>query len=94
MTIVAVPWYQLDVLSLTLEDSSGNTLASSELSNDSSFINWIQIRVSAGSQLSVHVKLVSTPYFSYWQHSYVLYVVGSTSALLRTSVAGPQVQSY
>ena len=83
VTILLLPEYQLDDFDLDVLDAGGQLLAASQ---SYGLIDWVQLRVPAGTKLEVEVKLYST------QHvlgkRYRLIVTGSTPHFSTTDILG------
>jgi hypothetical protein len=89
VTVLVVPEAQLDDFDLVISDDKGEVVAQA---NSASLVDWVQLRVPAGEQLTAHVELYSS--FHWLSKRYRLYVVGSTAALSDTDITGPHQQSY
>ncbi len=84
VTVLLVPEYQLDDLDLDLLDGDGNLVAAS---NCATLIDWVQIKVPAGTTLEARIKLYYTGHVL--SKRYRLYVTGSTQHFTESDITGP-----
>lgn len=88
VTVLVVPEKQLDNFDLTIRDSAGRVLATS---NSRSYIDWIELQAPAGGRMSIEVSLASSGHFL--SKTYRLYVVGSGSRFFETDIRGAHQQT-
>jgi len=92
VTVVVIPSVQYASYKLTIENSAGKILASSDSSSDAwvsgeGYINFIQMAVPAGTSLIAHVSYEGSIGLS----SYYLYVTGSTQYTNMTNISGKMI---
>jgi hypothetical protein len=93
VTVLVVPYVQLDKFTVELS-AAGKKIASSDADSSMSYINWIQAKVPARTQLTVTVRHKGQGFGNFLPPRYFLYVTGSTKYFTSTSIRGPHIRSY
>ena len=89
VTVVVVPVSAQSDFDLALLDEHGKPVLSSSLIT---LVDWIQIKVSAGTRLRAKVTIKSALLpFAPGAGDYRLFVTGSTQYLNKSNISGPQV---
>lgn len=89
VTILLVPEKQLDDFDLEIVDQNDNVIATS---NAYTYIDWIQLKVPAGTKLKARVWLAGS--YHWLSSTYRLFVTGSTQYINKTNVAGSHVLQW
>ncbi len=89
VTIVVVPEAQLDDFDFSIVDANDNYIATSSAGT---YIDWIQVKVPAGTTLKARVKCFYSGHTL--ASTYRLYVTGSTQYLNESEIAGDHISVW
>jgi len=91
VTILVVPIAQLDSFNINVTVTI-NGKQRNVISKESVYVNWVQLRVPAGTRLTAGVAL---SFSGHWlSKSYRLIVVGSSTQFQYTDIRGPHITAF